>query len=81
MAYLYIKEALLVFVAWIVFGKIRNWLDERRLRKWGEENGCADPPTVPNKWPYGVERIWIIVTGMKGTLSENFVSSHPFRVD
>lgn len=66
MAHLYLKEVLLLLTAWIVYGKVKNWLAERRLKKWGEENGCADPPEVPNKLPGGIERLWFLVTGMKG---------------
>ncbi len=72
MAHLYIKEILAVFVSWIVYGKIKNYVEQRRLRKWGEENGCGEPPMVPNELPYGVERAWRMLTGMKGIFSNHF---------
>jgi len=66
MAHLFLREILLSFGAWIAYSKLRTWLDDRRLKKWGEENGCGDTPTVPNKLPWGLERLWVLLTGMKG---------------
>jgi hypothetical protein len=66
MAHLYIKEVLFLFTTWIVYGKVKVWLDDRKLKKWGDENGCEAVPVVPNKLPYGLERLWFIVTKAKG---------------
>lgn len=67
MAYLYIKEILVVFVAWIAHGQVKSWLRNRELKRWSDENGCGELPKVPNELPYGLERAWKLITGMKGS--------------
>jgi hypothetical protein len=68
MASIYIKEALLLFVAWIVFIQTRNWLRWMALRKWGEKHGCGEAPAVPNKLPGGLERYGLFFKGLKGKI-------------
>lgn len=59
----------MVFVAWIAYSKVKSWLRNRELKRWGDENGCGELPKVPNELPFGVERAWKIMTGMKGMVS------------
>jgi hypothetical protein len=63
MAHFYIKEALLLLVAWVVFVQIRYWYRWRVFNKWGQQNGCEECRVVPNKLPWGIERFFILFGG------------------
>lgn len=63
MAYLFMREALLLFVAWVVFVQVRYWYRWRVLKEWSRQNGCEEAPVVPNRLPWGLERYWFLVDG------------------
>jgi len=64
----YVVRLALIAVAAIVFFQVRNWLRWRALKKWGEQHGCGDAPELENKLPGGLDRWYIIFTGMKGKI-------------
>lgn len=68
MAKLFLKEAALLFVVWVIYKQVQIWLRWRALKKFGDKHGCGDPPVVPNKLPGGIERYAILFTGLKGEL-------------
>jgi hypothetical protein len=79
MAYLFGKEILLAFTAWVVFVQVRSWLRWRALKKWGAEQGCKDAPALPNKLPGGIERYGLVIDFLLGRLkSMNFFFSLSF---
>ncbi len=65
MAYFYIKDAAILFVAWIVFIQIREWARWRSLKRFGDANGCGDLPVVSNKLPGGLDRAIKVFTTSK----------------
>ncbi|CZR54184.1 related to n-alkane-inducible cytochrome P450 [Phialocephala subalpina] len=71
MSYLYIKEILAAFTAWVVFVQVRNWLRWRSLNKWAAAQGCKEPPNVPNHLPGGIERYGFVIQLLLGRL-KNF---------
>jgi len=60
MAKLYIKEAALLFVLWVVYKNVQTYLRWRNLKKFGDKHGCGDAPLFPNKLPGGIERYAIM---------------------
>lgn len=62
MAHTYIKDAIILFVFWAVFIQIKDRTRWRALKRFGNENGCGDMPTVPNKLPGGVDRMIKMLT-------------------
>jgi hypothetical protein len=69
MTKIFLKEAVLFFVVWIIYTQVKNWLRWRALKKFGDEHGCGDAPVVPNELPGGLERYGILLTGIKGMLN------------
>lgn len=66
MVFLYLKAIALFLVSWLVYANVQSWWRFRQLRKWGEQYGCGDAPEVPNEWPWGLERVWFLLTKLKG---------------
>ena len=69
MARLFAAEIGLLFVVWVVYTQVKNWLRWRSLRKFGDKHGCGEAPVVPNIFPGGIERYAIFLKGMKGMLA------------
>jgi hypothetical protein len=65
MTHFYIREAVLLFVFWVVFVQIKHWARWRALKNFGDENGCGDMPTVLNKLPGGLDRAIKMLTNGK----------------
>ena len=63
MVYLYVREAILLLVAWVVFIQVRFWYRWTVFKRWSRQNGCEEVPVVPNKLPWGLERYAILVNG------------------
>lgn len=61
-------EIILLFVTYVVYTQIKDWMRWRKARAFGAKNGCADAPVVPNVLPGGVERFAGVLTGLKGML-------------
>ena len=66
MAYLIAIELVTLFVAWLLYNQFTTWMRWRSLKKWGEQYGCCEAPSLPNKLPGGVERYGVFFTGSKG---------------
>lgn len=69
MSHFYVETLGILFVLWAVFVQIRNWLLWRALKRWGDQYGCKSAPAVPNKLPGGVERLYLLFTGIKSKVS------------
>jgi hypothetical protein len=69
MVYLYVKEVLLLLSAWAAFIQIRYWYRWRVFRKQSLQNGLGEPPIVPNKLPWGIERFAFLVNGQMASTS------------
>jgi len=69
MVFFYLQAIALFLVSWLAYANVQSWWSFRQLRKWGEQYGCADAPEVPNEWPWGLERVWFLLTKLKGMLS------------
>jgi hypothetical protein len=63
MAYLFVKDILLLLAAYTVFIQVRFWYRWRVFEKWSRQNGCEEIPVLPNKLPWGVERFAFLVNG------------------
>lgn len=63
MVYLFVREAILLLVAWAVFIQVRFWYRWTVFKRWSRQNGCEEVPAVPNKLPWGLERYAILVNG------------------
>jgi hypothetical protein len=72
MAKLFLKEVALIFVVWVVYKQVRNWLRWRALKKFGDDHGCGAALALPNKLPGGLERLWFLFTGAKGERDNAF---------
>ncbi|TAQ89571.1 hypothetical protein B7494_g2126 [Chlorociboria aeruginascens] len=66
MPHFYLKELTLLFVVWIAYKQISNWLQWRALKKFAKDQGCADPPVLKNQLPWGLERFAPMIFGMHG---------------
>jgi hypothetical protein len=66
MVFFYLKAVILFLVSWLVYANVKTWWSFRRLRKWGKQYGCAEAPVVPNEWPWGLERLYFLLTKLKG---------------
>jgi hypothetical protein len=64
----FIKEGLGLLLGLVVFIQARHYLRWRSLRKWGEQFGCENAPTVPNYLPGGLERFSVIFKDFKSML-------------
>jgi hypothetical protein len=69
MVYLYVKEVLLLLSAWAAFIQIRYRYRWRVFRKQSLQNGLGEPPVVPNKLPWGIERFAFLVNGQMASTS------------
>lgn len=78
MAKFFLKEIALLFVFWVVYTQVKNWLQWRSLRKFGKKHGCGEAPVVPNYLPGGIEKYGIFLKGMKGMLE--FPSNLPTAI-
>ncbi|KAH9214462.1 cytochrome P450 alkane hydroxylase-like protein [Leptodontidium sp. 2 PMI_412] len=65
MVFFYLKAVILFLVSWLVYANVKTWWSFRRLRKWGKQYGCAEAPVVPNEWPWGLERLYFLLTKLK----------------
>ncbi|RQM04940.1 hypothetical protein DH86_00004288, partial [Scytalidium sp. 3C] len=65
-------EIILLFVTYVVYTQIKDWMRWRKARAFGAKNGCADAPVVPNVLPGGVERFAGVLTGLKAILATKF---------
>lgn len=74
MAYSYIAQFSVVFIGWMIYKQVRNRMQWRSLKKWGEQYGCGDPPILPNKLPSGIERFGNLLTGFKSR--QSFLQLH-----
>ncbi|KAG9237123.1 cytochrome P450 alkane hydroxylase-like protein [Amylocarpus encephaloides] len=59
------KEIATSLVAFIIYKKVKSYLEWRALRRWGEQFGCADVSVVPNKLPGGIERYSFLFMDLK----------------
>lgn len=57
------------FVVYVAYKKVQHFLKWRALKKWGDAQGCGEPPVVPNVLPGGLERYKVLFTGIKGCSS------------
>jgi hypothetical protein len=66
MARFFVKEIAILFVIWLAYKQVEVWLQWRALKKFGDEHGCGEVPTVVNILPVGVERYAIFLKGING---------------
>jgi len=78
MAQSYINDAVLLFVFLVALIQIKHWARWRALKKFGDENGCGDMPTVPNKLPGGLDRAIKVLTN--GKAKSDFFVPILFRI-
>ncbi|KAH8820366.1 cytochrome P450 alkane hydroxylase-like protein [Xylogone sp. PMI_703] len=64
MSQYYVLEIFLLFVAFCIYKQVKEWASWRALKRWGKENGCEDVFTIKNNWPWGIDRYWIMITGI-----------------
>ena len=69
MVYLFVKEILLLLSAWAVFIQVRHWYRWRVFKRQSLQNGFGEPPVVPNKLPWGIERFAFLVNGQIASMS------------
>ena len=72
MANSHIIDAVLLFIVWVVSIQIKHWARWHALKKFGDENGCGNMPTVPNKLPGGLERVVKGLTNGKSNLNTSY---------
>ena len=69
MVYLFVKEILLLLSACAVFIQVRHWYRWRVFKRQSIQNGLEEPPILPNKLPWGIERFAILVNGQLASTS------------
>ncbi|KAL2070874.1 hypothetical protein VTL71DRAFT_13900 [Oculimacula yallundae] len=65
MGFFYLKLIILFFSSWIIYANVHSWWKFRQLRRWGKQFGCVDATNVPNKLPWGVERLYQLFAKVK----------------